>query len=92
MDLAQLLSEFQDVLVLERGEPGEILVEDLAAAGAEVVDGVVDVLGVLKHEDVAVRLGTKRRREETGQERAPRLGRGARHFKLNCQLPAAAQL
>ena len=40
------------MLVLERGEPGEMLVEDLAAAGAEVVDGVVHVLGVPEDEDV----------------------------------------
>jgi hypothetical protein len=40
------------VLVLEWGEPGEVLVVDLAAARAEVVDGVVHVLGVPEHEDV----------------------------------------
>ena len=38
--------------MLERGESGEMLVEDLAAAGAEVADGVVHVLGVPEHENV----------------------------------------
>jgi hypothetical protein len=40
------------VLVLERGEAGEVVVVDLAATGAEVGDGVVHVLGVPEHEDV----------------------------------------
>jgi hypothetical protein len=31
--------------VLERGEPGDILVSDLVALGAELGDGVVDVAG-----------------------------------------------
>ncbi|MEA2232349.1 MAG: hypothetical protein QOD83_2165 [Solirubrobacteraceae bacterium] len=45
-------AEQQDVVELERGEAGEVLVVDLAAAAAEVVDGVVHVLGVPEHEDV----------------------------------------
>ena len=45
-------AEHQDVLVLERGEPGEVVVVDLAATVAEVGDGVVHVLGVPEHEDV----------------------------------------
>jgi hypothetical protein len=44
--------EQQDVFVLKRGERGELLVVDLAAATAKVVDGVVHVSGVPEHEDV----------------------------------------
>jgi hypothetical protein len=44
--------EHQDVLVLQRREPGEVLVVDFAAVAAEVADGVVHVLGVPEHEDV----------------------------------------
>lgn len=40
------------MLVLQRGEPREVLVADLAGTVAEVVDGVVHVLGVSEHEHV----------------------------------------
>ncbi len=42
----------QDVLVLQRGEPREVLVADFAAVAAEVADRVVHVLGVSEHEYV----------------------------------------
>lgn len=44
-------AEHQDVLVLQR-ESRKVLVVDLATTAAEVVDGVVQVLGVPEHEDV----------------------------------------
>jgi hypothetical protein len=36
-------AEHQDVLVLQRGEPREVLVADFAAVAAEVADRVVHV-------------------------------------------------
>lgn len=44
--------EHQDVLVLQRREPREMLVGELAAVVAEVADRVVHVLRVPEHEDV----------------------------------------
>lgn len=45
-------AEHLGVLVLERGEPGEVFVGGFSSGGSQVVDGVVHVLGVPEDEDV----------------------------------------
>lgn len=46
------VAEYLDVLVLQRREVREVLIGDLVAGGAELGDGVVEVLGVSEHERV----------------------------------------
>jgi hypothetical protein len=46
------VAEHLDVLVLQRREAREVLIGDLVAGGAELGDGVVEVLGVPEHERV----------------------------------------
>jgi hypothetical protein len=46
LDVEQVAAQEVDVPVLERGEPGDVLVLDLVALSAELGDGRVEVAGV----------------------------------------------